>query len=95
MCFVPTFVDSTARSQNLVLLNIQVVKCEYDEICSPAEDSEYYGMGLGYVFSFKWRILSQPTKIGSGKNKKIFIFPTGLEDHDLFISPKRKTPFCK
>ena len=52
MCFVPTFVDSTARSQNLVLMNIQVVKCEYDEICSPAEDSEYYGMGLGYV-SFK------------------------------------------
>ena len=34
----------------------------------------------------KWRILSQPTKIGSGKNKKIFIFPTGLEDHleDMF-----------
>jgi hypothetical protein len=30
---------------------------------------------------FKWRILSQTTKIGSGKNKKIFIFPTGLEDH--------------
>ena len=53
MCFVPTFVDSTARSQNLVLMNIQVVKCEYDEICSPAEDSEYYGMGLGYVFSFE------------------------------------------
>ena len=53
MCFVSTFVDSTARSQNLVLLNIHVVKCEYDEICSPAKDSEYYGMGLGYVFSFK------------------------------------------
>ena len=36
--------------------------------------------------SVKWRILSQPAKIGSGKNKKIFIFPTGLEDHleDMF-----------
>ena len=34
---------------------------------------------------FKWRIISQPTKIGSGKNKKPF-FPTGLEDHleDMF-----------
>ena len=32
----------------------------------------------------KWRILSQPTKIGSGK--KNLYFPTGLEDHleDMF-----------
>ena len=36
--------------------------------------------------SLKWRIFSQAGKIGSGKNKKIFIFPTGLEDHleDMF-----------
>jgi hypothetical protein len=39
-----------------------------------------------FIYMLKWRILSQPAKIGSGKNKKIFIFPTGLEDHleDMF-----------
>ena len=34
----------------------------------------------------KWPIYTQTGKIGSGKNKKIFIFPTGLEVHleDMF-----------
>ena len=34
---------------------------------------------------FKWRILSRPGKIGTGKNTNIF-FPTGLEVHleDMF-----------
>ena len=32
-------------------------------------------------YHVKCRILSQPTRIGSDKNKKIFIFPTGLDDH--------------
>ena len=36
--------------------------------------------------SFKWRILSQPGKIGSGKNIFFLIFPTGLQLHleDMF-----------
>jgi hypothetical protein len=29
--------------------------------------------------SLKWRILSQPTKIGSGKNKKSLFFLLGLK----------------
>ena len=35
---------------------------------------------------FKWRILSQPGKIGSGKNIFFLIFPTELQVHleDMF-----------
>ena len=35
----------------------------------------------------KWRILSQASTEESGKNKKILIFPTGLQLHlkDMFL----------
>jgi hypothetical protein len=32
-----------------------------------------------FLYRFKWRILSQPTKIGSGKNKKSLFFLLGLK----------------
>ena len=39
-----------------------------------------------YEHSFKWRILSQTSTEGSGKNIYFFIFPTGLQVHleDMF-----------
>ena len=50
MCFVGPKMSRNSMRQDIVLLNIQIVRCECDEICYPARDSEYYGMGLGYVF---------------------------------------------
>ena len=50
MCFVgPKMARNSMRPDN-VLLNIQIIRCKPAESCFPAEDSEYYGMGLGYVF---------------------------------------------
>ena len=39
-----------------------------------------------YIVALKWPILSQTSTGGSGKNKKILIFPTGLQVHieDMF-----------
>ena len=51
MCFVQKFTDGrNAQMENLVLLNIQVVECKREETCWPELESQYYGMGLGYVF---------------------------------------------
>ena len=41
-------------------------------------------------YSFKWRILSQPGRI---IEKKFFFDKT--QNHDLFISPKRKKPILE
>ena len=39
-----------------------------------------------FNYLVKWPILSQTSTEGSGKNKKILIFPTGLQAHleDMF-----------
>ena len=50
MCFVEKFAEErNSQKDDLVLLNIQVVKCKSDESCDPAMETQYYGRGLGYV----------------------------------------------
>ena len=50
MCFVGSKMARNSVRQDNVLLNIQIVQCKSGEMCLPAKDSEYNGMGLGYVF---------------------------------------------
>ena len=51
MCFVQNFTDGrNSQMEDHVLLNIQVVECKPGETCFPALESQYYGMGLGWVF---------------------------------------------
>ena len=49
MCFVTQDMGRNSMNQD-VLLNIQVVQCKPGEICEQQRESQYYGMGLGYVF---------------------------------------------
>ena len=50
MCFVNFNMARNQQMQDHVLLNIQIVRCKPDEICNPAEDSQYRGQDLGFVF---------------------------------------------
>ena len=49
MCFVTQDMGRNSMNQD-VLLNIQIVQCKPGEICEQQRESQYYGMGLGYVF---------------------------------------------
>ena len=47
------------------------------------------------ISNIKWMILSQPAKVGSGKNKKIIIFPTTQGDlQDQFESNNFSSNSC-
>ena len=48
MCFVTQDMGRNSMNQD-VLLNIQIVRCKPGEICEQQRESQYYGMGLGYV----------------------------------------------
>ena len=48
MCFVTQDMGRNSMNQD-VLLNIQIVQCKPGEICEQQRESQYYGMGLGYV----------------------------------------------
>ena len=70
--------------------DITIIHIHYNKIAQPYQRLVRLGFLYAYaseiktliiISQLKWRILSQPGRIGSGKNKKIFILPTGLEDH--------------
>ena len=48
MCFVTQDMGRNSMNQD-ILMNIQVVQCKPGEICEQQRESQYYGMGLGYV----------------------------------------------
>ena len=81
MCKLEDLLLVASRESN-DLLWPQLDSINWDALALEGIDAERYGQ----ILLFKWRILSQPGRIGSGKNKKIFILPTGLEDHleDMF-----------
>ena len=61
-----------------VHLNIQIVQCKPEETCYPAKESQFYGMGLGYVYE-KWDLFYFYT---------ISNFDCGIANESMYILGK-------